>query len=985
MTPRTITGAHRIYVLPKERNKSESVDYCAQSTTLVEALTKDSLVEHLIIKCSDPWGFVFPEQLVSQTEREKPLRITLLLTEHIDHVRGNLPRWEEFVARARTEGMLKGQVYKSGWQDCVVPRGVYVPSGLMTRIACRDKDASNFPDPTKGGKQEDNFTYRFITDASLAKGSTAEELAQIRAYFGVDLSHSFKPIRKIKNGIVTDTQADMWVYEFLYARQMIEAHGASSGVYMNMLYWLNASEANITDFWEVAEATEDTARELEGKLDKPKNGSYVLDAEISNKIKEKITNDTKLQELIKGEKGEKGDQGAKGDKGDTPKLTLDEQFRLYADGNLVSSQTLKGDRGEEGPRGTTGAKGDKGDKGDTGASGTNVGRNLLLNSGAPRFQDGRYTEYKLAYPIDKEGAYFLSFDVAFFDIQNYVPYDHHIQVIFGYQTSLQTIGYIDAYESDARGYSRLRLNVTKNSTYKGSAESIYIYPNGEDAPPDTDPFCGKFTIKNVMLEYGTKPTVWSPAPEDFLVQLDEAKTTLTTDIGRARSRADDAYGLADNVNRAARKLRTDVKLLQHNSLTENEKEWVGKMGQVLKPDSEESSGLTVDRSVFLRFSDGKPSALIGGQIGKGAVLMAGVQDYGTTNQSARTEIYQDGTAKFGDVNLSDKTIELMPKSGLPLRVTAEEGTFIENFLANSKDDRNIAYEKSFVVVGKGEVQTYSFDVANNDTKLTITIPKLTSEVYQINQSVILTLDGVTLGSWHGDTKLIKEDYSGFEGGGVRFRKENTPLVVENLKFERYLSSGSHTLSVSVTSTDTRDKATITKLTAHLYYDASQAETILTHKGFRAFGGQNRYFDIDWRWTYRAKGYFTTSNPYIARVKGGMRLDSLTLEQPLDAPGCVLAGGRVENSYVRASFGKYKNKRGDSKPVARFDNDDKIYSVFHSIGNTNYTPIVTSCAGQWGDVPQVIGVYEYRFDVRFINYNNEFSVDWNFNYVCYKGD
>ena len=117
----------------------------------------------------------------------------------------------------------------------------------------------------------------------------------------------------------------------------------------------------------------------------------------------------------------------------------------------------------------------------------------------------------------------------------------------------------------------------------------------------------------------------------------------------------------------------------------------------------------------------------------------------------------------------------------------------------------------------------------------------------------------------------------------------------------------------------------------------------------------------------------------------MRVDSLTLEQPLDAPGCVLAGGSVENSYVRASFGKYKRQRNGSEPRARFDSSEKIYSVFHSIGNTNYTPIVTSCAGQWGDVPQVIGVYEYRFDVRFINYNNEFSVGWNFNYVCYKGD
>lgn len=937
MTPRTITGAHRIYVLPKERNKSEYVDYCAQSTTLVEALTKDSLVEHLIIKCSDPWGFVFPEQLVSQTEREKPLRITLLLTEHIDHVRGNLPHWEEFVARARTEGMLKGQVYRSGWKDCVVPRGVYVPSGLMTRIACRDKDKypSNFPDPTKGGKQEDGFTYRFLTDASLAKGSTAEELAQIRAYFGVgvDLSHSFKPIRKIKNGVVTDTQADMWVYEFLYARQMMEAHGASSGVYMNMLYWLNASEANITDFWEVAEATEDTASKLEGKLDKPEGGSYVLDAEISDRIKDKVTNDKELQAVIRGGMA-------------TPQQVRD----------IIDKRKF-------------------------------VRRNLLLNTGAPREQKGLAAIYKFAYPTEREGLYSLSFDF----VTKSPPIGSRMKVIFGYQTSLQTIGYTE-YWYPGMEHAKIRLNVKRSSQSTDRAESIYIAPNDEIVDEST-PGCGAFTIRNVKLEYGNSFTDWEPAPEDSpFEKLDTINTALTYDIGRARSRAEEARNLADRADKGVKSVRKEINDLRPNVPTELEKDWLEKMGKVLKPDIKEISGgafsiggLSIDRSVFLRFSDGKPSALIGGQIGKGAVLMAGVQDYGTTNQSARTEIYQDGSAKFGDVNLSDKTITLMPKSGLPLRVTAEEGTSIERFLATSKVDTNIAYEHSFVVVGKGEAKTYSFDVANNNTKLTITIPTLTSEVYQINQSVTITLDGVTLGSWRGDTKLIKEDTSGIVGGGVRFRKENTPLVVEDLKFERYLNGGSHTLSISVSSTDTKDKATISKLTVHLYYDASQAETSLTCNGFRAFGGQTRYFDIDFRKTYRDKWDFPRSNPYIARVKGGVLLDRLKLEQPLDAPGCVLAGGRVNRGYVEASFGKYKNKHGDIKPVARFDNDDKIYGVFHSIGNTNYTPIVTSCAGAWGDVPQVIGVYEYRFDVRFINYNNEPSVGWNFNYVCYKGD
>lgn len=572
------------------------------------------------------------------------------------------------------------------------------------------------------------------------------------------------------------------------------------------------------------------------------------------------------------------------------------------------------------------------------------GRNLLLDSKAPRNRKGQYLVYKFATRIYTEGEFVLSFDAE--TIQK--PFGGLMRVLFGHQTAFQK--YDSIVWKEGKRHYQIVLNVQKNSNYTGGADSIYIYPNSEYENPQKTPNCGEFTLLNVKLERGNVATDWTPAPED---------------------------------------IQSDIKDLQQSTLTPIEKEWVGKMGSILFPNNDDNpqnkGGLNIDRSVFLRFSNGKPSALIGGQIGSDAVLMAGVQNYGTTNQTERTAIYQDGTAKFGDVNLNDKTITLMPKSGLPLRVTAEEGTFIENFLANSKDDRYIAYERSFVVLGKGEVQTYSFDVANNDTKLTITIPKLTSEVYQINQSVILTLDGVTLGSWHGDTKLIKEDYSGFEGGGVRFRKENTPLVVENLKFERYLNGGSHTLSISVTSTDTKDKATITKLTAHLYYDASQAETILTQKGFRAFGGQNRYFDIDWSWTYRYKGYMTTSNPYIARVKGGMRVDRLTLEQPLDAPGCVLAGGRVEwGGQINNSFGKYKNERGQSNPTAYYNSSRKVFVVNHSIGNTRYVPMITSIAGQWSDLPQVVAVNSNSFEVAFINGNNERN-QWGFNYTCFKAD
>lgn len=582
------------------------------------------------------------------------------------------------------------------------------------------------------------------------------------------------------------------------------------------------------------------------------------------------------------------------------------------------------------------------------------GRNLIKHGEQEKRTWGEWASYTLYKPIEKSEPLTLSFDVLNVEVP---PDGGSFLIYFFYYSNFRTRASV-RYEEGKKRYnvtvSKLDFNYSLYGDKKNyNPNQVFIYPNNDYKSPGTG---GCFTIANIKLERGNVATDWTPAPEDFEGAI------------------------------------TDLK---KNTLTEIEKEWVGKMGSILFPNMEDSpqnkGGLSIDRSMFLRFSDGKPSALIGGQIGDrsggNAILMAGVNGYGTDNLSARTAIYQDGTARFGDVNLSDKTISLMPKSGLPLRVTAEDGTFIENFLANSKVDKNIAYEHSFVLVGKGEARTYSFDVANNDTKLTITIPTLTSEVYQINQSVTLTLDGVTLGSWRGDTKLIREDTSGFEGGGVRFRKENTPLVVENLKFERYLNSGSHTLSVSVTSTDTKDKATISKLTAHLYYDASQAETNLTRYGFRAFGGQSRYFDIDWRWTYRYKGYMTTSNPYIARVKGGMRVDSLTLEQPLDAPGCVLAGGEVDsNGQVTKSFGRYKKKQGDNTPSTKFDYNTHYYTVYHSINNTNYIPIVTSRSSAWADVPRVMSVSSNSFTIAFINETNKVS-DWRqpFIYTCYKAD
>ena len=700
MEPRTITGAHRIYVLPKERNKSEYVDYCAQSTTLVEALTKDSLVEHLIISCSDPWGFIFPTQLATQTEREKPLRITLLLAEHIDGQRGNLPPWEELVARMRMDGQLRGKVYQNGWQNCYVPRAVYVPDMLMTRIACRDKEkyGHNFPDPCGGFKTEDGLTYRFVTDPALATGISSEELAQIKAYFGEDLSTSYKPIRKIKKGVLTNTLADMWVYEFLYVRQSIEAYGPSGGMYMNMLYWLNPSEANITDFWGIAE-------EIEQKADK------------------------------------------------TDLLSIDERKKLA---DLSSS----------------------------------------FNS-----------------------------------------------------------------------------------------------------------------------------------------------------------------------------LRTaDKKTLQ---------------------------GLSLNNFIELSNSSGQVTAYVSGGGSKDAVLMAGITDYGKASQTDQVAIYQNGTGHFGNLYFGGDRIDFKERENddPKLSILMKEAEYIEKLLRKSRYDHTENSPEEKITLDSNRKQfSFSIKVPNDDTRLDIAIGHILCEVYSNEdkskgfRELRVLLDQEVLGRWRGSISysIIPNPF----GGGSRLETHYNPAEVNNLHYTRYVTSGTHTLSIVIYSAQNEadignNQALIENVSMRGFYDAGIQQSVISKSGARFFGGADRYIDVDYRWWIDG----IIPNPYLLRVKGNILFDRLTLEQPLEAPGCVLAGGEVnEDGSVAKSFGRYKKGVGYSYPKTTFDYNTKRYTIYHSIGNTNYIPIVTSRSSAWADLPRVMSVDRNSFTIAFINETNKVS-DWRqpFIYTCYKAD
>ena len=192
----------------------------------------------------------------------------------------------------------------------------------------------------------------------------------------------------------------------------------------------------------------------------------------------------------------------------------------------------------------------------------------------------------------------------------------------------------------------------------------------------------------------------------------------------------------------------------------------------------------------------------------------------------------------------------------------------------------------------------------------------------------------------------------------------------------------------------KGEAEVEGLKARLYYDSGQTQTYIRGSGLRFFGSADRFVDIDYRdkiyeYVDTGEGWaipkFKQYNPYTMRVKGGVKVDKLVADE-VETTGAVLCGGSMDwGGNALKSFGKYKNARGRGYPYAQYNNSRKVFVVYHSIGHTNYVPMLTTTAGAWADLPQVVGVWSYSFDIKFINSNNEASYGWSFTFVCYKGD
>ena len=381
--------------------------------------------------------------------------------------------------------------------------------------------------------------------------------------------------------------------------------------------------------------------------------------------------------------------------------------------------------------------------------------------------------------------------------------------------------------------------------------------------------------------------------------------------------------------------------------------------------------------------------------------MAGITDYGKASQTEQVAIYSDGAGHFGNLYFGGDRIDFKERENddPKLSILMKEAEFIETLLRKSHFDETVKPPKDQITLDNSNPNNNSsrldlpIDVPFDDTRLDIAIGHILCEVYSDMsedkgfRELRVLLDQKLLGRWRGS--ITGEAIPPDEFGSWRFETHYTPTEVNNLHYTRYVSSGRHTLSIVIYTEKVGiadSKAEIKNVSMRGFFDAGIQQSLISKSGARFFGSADRYIDVDYRTMVGGgKNSFHQPNPYLLRVKGNILFDRLTLENPLDAPGCVLAGGRVDwNGRVDNSFGKYKNKRGTQAPNAYYNSSSKVFVVYHSIGNTKYVPMITSTAGSWADLPQVVAVNTYSFEVAFINGNNERN-QWSFNYTCFKAD
>lgn len=333
---------------------------------------------------------------------------------------------------------------------------------------------------------------------------------------------------------------------------------------------------------------------------------------------------------------------------------------------------------------------------------------------------------------------------------------------------------------------------------------------------------------------------------------------------------------------------TNIADLSSRSLTLQQKEDLGYLTsslQVLRSGSNGTlEGLTLQRYIALSRNGKDVSAYLASNA-LDAVLKAGIVDFGKPTEREQVEITHQGTGHFGNLYFNGNQIDFRTsRDDDPyLSVGAEESQFIDDFLRTARIDNTPVAVGSVTLTTSTTSYERPVDVANDGTRLTVSIGDLMVATFQ-GATTRLTLDGEVLAEWRGARKIVR--------GLDNVEVYEEPYTASNLSYERVVKAGRHAIILEIVNPTDGATATVRGLRVRRRYDTGRQQSVLTKSGLRLFGSPDRYLDVDYRRQYYqppgaglAVGW--TSNPYTVRVKGGAKVDRLDVDK-IEGAGAKLS-------------------------------------------------------------------------------------------------
>lgn len=455
---------------------------------------------------------------------------------------------------------------------------------------------------------------------------------------------------------------------------------------------------------------------------------------------------------------------------------------------------------------------------------------------------------------------------------------------------------------------------------------------------------------------------------------------------------------AELLTKQVQPLTTDITDLKKVALTPQQRTDLGYLTSALRlkmaggeGDKKTLEGLTLLKYIALSGDNKTVSAYLASEE-MGAVLKAGITGFGTPQEREQVEITHQGTGHFGNLYFTGSQIDFRTsKDADPyLSMGAEENQFISEFLATARLDDTPVSVGTVTLSEKSTVYEQTVSADHDGTRLTVVIDQLEVNLYNSTKARLL-LDGEELDSWQGGIHITPGGGS-ILNGVPDFREEKVPYKGSNLSYERVVKAGSHTLRLEIAGKmgSGDSGATIKGLRIKRRYDTGRQQSAFAKNGLRLFGSPDRYFDVDYREKYSkvVRYYYGlpitefVPNPYLVRIKGGLQVDEL------DMPGVPLCGAAFnENGTQIRAFGKRAKRRGQDRVQAVYDYNINALKVYHSIGNTNYIPIVQVSGWDSGDInwsltPRVYEVKSDYFVVRILT-NHDNPVNTAISYVAHK--